>query len=467
MFDSDPLKAKEREALLTAALDILDSDPPPQTVSQPVPVHLTSPSKNAKDIILVNDTPSKAMLKKKQKDDSDPIESANEFDKHKTPPRQASARAESQSPRKPGTAKRMKTRSGILPSADSETPLPVLNLDDLDFLPTSTPLPDTDVPVQSSTAHRASSVDVMPPPPPVSEPKAPARRGRRPLSEEEKAAREKAKADEKARKAEERAQKAAAKQAEKEAKAKQRAESALAKKGASKASTKTPSGTPSTSQHAEPTTPLTSSQKASQPPQSTTQWAIIDGISPKSNDTTSQLVDELNSSSRSSSANAPIQEPGDEQAPVRPGSKPLFLPSDSQSQFPYSQWNVDTTPAQRAQDDNSPTESESEEDSTLRPKPTPRLTSSTAPKYRRLTDIASQEIFSPSAMSPLNYFPSTPAVNDKSKITRSNGDDEEDDDSEDDSEDDSDADTKSHIPKSRRAGRVLRSRKKSGLFSFA
>ena len=448
MFDCDPSKAKRREAFVTAALDFLDSNPLLQDESRPVSGDLILLSKTTEDIIMVNDAPSEHTHKKT---DSDPIESAGEFDKDQTPSRQTSARAASQSPRKPGTVRRMKTRSSKLPSYDPNAPLPVLN-----FLPTETPLPDMNAPVQPSTAHDASSVDVMPPPL-VPETNAPARRGRRLGTDEETAARKTAKADEKARKA-------AAKQAEKEEKAKQRA-AALAKKSANKPSGKTPSDTPSTLQHTEPTKPLTNSEKASQLPQPVTKLASIDGISPKSNNTTSQLVDELHSSPRSGSAKVASQGPADGRAPVCPGSKPLFLPSDSQSHFPYSQFQIDTTPAQPQNDDSSiESDSPSEVNTTLQPKPTPRLTSSAVPKYRRLTDIASQEIFSPSAMSPLNYLPPTPAVGDKSKI---NKDDDDDSSSQDDSDSDSNTDVKSHIPKSRRAGGVLHSRKKGGLFSYA
>ena len=444
MFDCDPSKAKRREAFLTTALDFLDSNPLLQDESRSVPGDPTLLSKNTEDI-MVNDAPSE---RTREKIASDPIESAGEFDKDQTPPRQTSARAASQSPRKPGTAKRMKTRSGKLPSYDTNAPLPVSN-----FLPTSTPLPDMNAAVQPSTAHGASSVDVMPPPL-VPETNTPARRGRRHGTNEETAAREKAKADEKARKA------AAAKQAEKEEKAKQRA-AALAKKSANKPSGKTPSDTPSTLQHTE----STSSEKASQLPQPVTKLANIDGISPKSNDTTSQLVDELHSSPRSGSAKVASQGPADGRAPVYPGSKPLFLPSDSQSHFPYSQFQIDTTPAQPPKDDSSiESDSPSEVNTTLQPKPIHRLTSSAAPKYRRLTDIASQEIFLPSAMTPLNYLSPTPAVGDKSKINKNDDDDSSS--SQDDSASDSNTDVKSHIPKSRRV-RFLHSRKKGGLFSYA
>ena len=447
VFDCDPLKVKGSETLLAAALDFLDGNPPPQDESRPVSGHPKTLSKTTEDIITVNDSHSEP---KHKKDDSDPIESADESDKDQTPPRQTSARATSQSPRKPGTAKRMKTRSGKLPSNDP-----------LDRLPTSTLLPDINAAVQPSTTHGASSVDVVPPPK-VPETNAPAKRGRRPLTSEEKAAREKAKVEETARKA-------AAKQSEGGVKVKQRAAAALAKKSANKVSSKTPNGTTSTLQHAESTGPLTNPEKASQPPQPVTRWASIDGISPKSNNATSQL-DELHSGSKSGSAKAASQGPTDRQAPVRPGSKPLFLPSDSQTHFPYSQFQIDTSPAQQAQEDDNLTESDfpSEANTTLQPKPTPRLTSSVITKYRRLTDIASQEILSPSAMSPLNYFLPTPTVN-KSKVIANNKEDDDDDidNSLDDSASDSDTDVKSHIPKSRRAGRVLRSRKKSGLLSYA
>jgi hypothetical protein len=134
--------------------------------------------------------------------------------------------------------------------------------------------------------------------------------------------------------------------------------------------------------------------------------------------------------------------------------KRLFHLSDSQVSFPYSQWQGGV---QIDQTEDTPTESESE-DETL-----PKPTSSVVPKFRKLTDI-SQAMFSQDILSP-TLFPSTTATIEKPTGLPSESDDEEDDG--DDSDSDSDAQGKSHIPKSRRAGANLQSKKAGGLLCFA
>ena len=388
-------------------------------------------------------------------------------------------RSLSQSPRKPGMVKRMKGRDGKIPSNGT-----AVDIEDAVLPAMSTPsrAVRTDSTVQSpslgsgtrdNTIHQtevesSSSADVMPNPP------APAvkeqrRRGRPPLSEEVKAAREKAKADAKAQRADEKARKDAAKQAEKGKKAQLRTGMHQARKTRSQKSTSQPliEGT---------STPEPGAIRDLDSPHSLDKWATINNpSSSQTPGTPSMMLDQL----RSSSPGHPTAE-GDDIQPERtdkqrivpsrdsdndqtdaksgtPQDNPLFVLSSTQVPFPYSQWQGGSE-----QVEDTPTESESEDEALIKSKTTHRVLSSMAPKFRRLTDIASQAMFSQDILSPTPAL-HTPAISDKVKNQLIESDEEDDED--DDSGSDSDAKT-SHIPKSRRAGASLRSKKSAGLSVF-
>lgn len=347
-------------------------------------------------------------------------------------------------PRSPGLAKRMRPRGRPV------SPSPPTSVD-LQWPPSppqsvkadvksKSPKRDPSEPGTQPKSPERVSPDAMPPPS-----SAPKKRGRPPLPAEEKAARGKARLDEKNRKAEERARKAAAK----------------------KVGVKGSKSTPQSSQNPPASQPITPSPAAAVrgEPQSLDKWAaLVTQSSPEVPDA-SLMVDELRSSSPPPATapqppTSPTPLPENEQLDSADATaKPLFELSSSQVPFPYSQFQGATL-ASQAED--SPTESESEDEV---PKMTPRITSSATPKYRRLTDIASQAMFSSQdIMSPIT-FTSTPIPNGNSKAAVEESDDE-DDEEDDDSGSDSDADGKSHIPKSRRAGAKLKP-KKAGLLSFA
>jgi len=139
---------------------------------------------------------------------------------------------------------------------------------------------------------------------------------------------------------------------------------------------------------------------------------------------------------------------------------PLFILTESQPPFPYSQWNsvehFGESPLQGVPRIPSPTESADEEEVEVSVKSVPRNQKSRAP-YRKLTDITSQQtLFSTPALLRPASFPSL-----RNKLNDLYGRDgqEEESDPESDSGSDADGEAKSHIPKSRRAG--LASQRKS------
>lgn len=429
---TDPITSKkEKDSLLAPVLD----DNIPVFIAKPIELAPGSPIEEVSlEAVPDGILPSQSHAKQQNIDEeSDPIEPADDLvesmhsEEEKEP--QSSTRVESESPRTPGRARRMKTRSGKIPQTD----LPPGN-------------------IQSKDAPKSSSM----PPPPIPDTQQPAKRGRYVrLKGDEKATRKMSKADEKV-------QKTAAKLAEKDAKAKRRVE-ALAKKEATVVDSEAPKGSPEVSSPVGPSTPLLNSQPAKSLPPSLDKWATIGAVSPEIPDSSPMMVDELHSSSYKNPQAPPSAADSDPNS--ADPSKPLFLHSNSQVPFPYSQWQAGSSIVQPS---DSPTESDSDEDTTMRPKRTPRITSSSAPKYRRLTDIASQAMFSQDILSP-TPFPLTPVFSDKSKATPGGDDedDEEDDDEDEDSGSDSEAERKSHIPKSRRAGNSLRRKRKVGLLSYA
>ncbi|KIM92094.1 hypothetical protein PILCRDRAFT_111662 [Piloderma croceum F 1598] len=478
---------KEKKALLAAVLGVVSpfskgKDAMSNVVPQPEsPIEETHLPEDAMDIIEPSQPSAEEM--NKHSDRSDPIEPADDLmdSAPQGEPGDASqSRAVSQSPRKPGMAKRMKTRYGKVPFNQA------VNLE-ADRPPVSTSLPGAKAGMKSaepspllgsavlesarklSNVEISSSEDVIPPPP-VPAVKGPPRRGRPPLSREVKAAREKAKADNKAQKANEKARKTGANQDEQVL---QRVEKHDAKKIASPKGASEPRTEGSST--VQPSTPM-SIPRNLDPPHSLNKWATIpNSSSPRSG----MLVDQLRSSSpgHTLSADDDILSNGNDKqrtllssAPENDHSSsgdavtqhnPLFILSSSQVAFPYSQWQGESY-ANQAED--SPTESESEDEVPIKSKTKlqPHAPSSVVPKFRRLTDIASQAMFSQDILSS-TPFPPTPVVTNKPQ--KQSDDSDEDEDDGDDTGSDSDTPVKSHIPKSRRAGATLRS-KKGGLLSF-
>ena len=366
----------------------------------------------------------------------------------------------SQSPRKPDLTKRTKTQNGKARSSG-----PAVDLDDA-VESTAARTTRSFEGSRSTIVERSDTVEAMPLPviPAI---KGPRGRGRPRLSPEAKAAREKEKAEikarntaEKARKAEEKAQKEQKEQEPRERLAKVDVKKAGLRKATSQSRTRVL-----------PTAGPAVDSRDPDPPHSPDKWATIDNnvSSPGVQETASMMVDQLRTSSPSRSP-SPVNgarskvtdkqslSPSPNKDQSKPNGNPLFMLSNSQVPFPYSQGQGGSFSTQ-AEDTS---ESESDEEILVKSKAIPRITK-TAPKFQRLTDIASQAMFSQDILSPTPY-PSTPAIGGNLKEAPEEP---ESDDDDDDTGSDSDAQERSHIPKSRRAGATLRSKKGGGLLSFA
>ncbi|TFK44845.1 hypothetical protein BDQ12DRAFT_717989 [Crucibulum laeve] len=203
-------------------------------------------------------------------------------------------------------------------------------------------------------------------------------------------------------------------------------------------------------------------------PSSPNTWAVLKEPSSAPDADATVMVDELQSTQSSPTPLPPPQTPqrrttkrglilparsdGEEEEVDTAPQDPLFIPSESQIPFPYSQWgsvpvNDNTNEATSSTDSDDEDEVEvAIAGRTRAPSQKPSLS------YRRLTDIASQGgLFQkPRGMRPAQWSPG-----DKEKVTdlygRAHGE-EESEESDSESESDSEAEQKSHIPKSRRAG---------------
>jgi hypothetical protein len=178
--------------------------------------------------------------------------------------------------------------------------------------------------------------------------------------------------------------------------------------------------------------PLTTRRNAEQ---SLASWDILEGNSLAENES---LVDEIR---HSSDTQIPAVVNG-----ASNGLDPLFLHTESQQSFPYSQYPN----AQRE-----PPDTEDEEDEVQASVVKPRASTKSSSKFRSLTEIASQ----PTLFTPTMHL--TPNNSAKEEVInlygRSNKGDEEEESSDSDTESESDAKTrKSHIPISRRAGMHLK-----------
>lgn len=520
---SEPAKSsgQRKEALLTAALgNALPISQPKYVPREDQSTSDSQPPYPNDDGIIEDVIQSSAKNKSpatRRNGDSDPIEPAE--DPLNDPPRVKQAKRLEVvilSPRSPGMAMRMKNRSGRTTCDNSKLIVPI----------TGTEAPDNGIAPHSQATNTgpksaennpsqdpasSNSVGAMPPSSAPVGKKSTKRVGRPPIPAEVKAAREKAEADEKARKAEEKiriakekaeekARKAAEEKARKEEEKARKAEekaritqekartaaeekarraeekaqkaAALPKKTTRKTSAKPSKASATTSIETAPAQSSTSDSSARDVQRrspSMDKWATIPASSPQIPNS-SLLVDQLRSSSPapplvtndcqsgegSIAKSQTVIDTTTEEAPVSvEQNDPLFFPSASQVPFPYSQWQ------EKIQGNDSLTESEDGDETPAGSKGT-RNTFSVAPKYRRLTDIASQALFSQDIMSPTPPI-STPSTNtSRDKWGEDSGDDDEDDDS----GSDSDKEGKSHIPSSRRAA-TLRSRKGLGLLSYA
>lgn len=384
----------------------------------------------------------------------DPIE----LDEAEVPERPTTPPA---SPMKPGQAKRMKDRNGKLPSEVQPTSQPVPRSTRAssrqpeatgERAETAPPalIPEEDAPPESSqTAAPARRSSRTPPQEPsaetsssslvpVPEPSAVKRRGRPPKSAEEKAMIAAEKEAEKKRKAEEKEQekqkKAAEKKAAAEEKARLKAEKATAakakKSGAAKKAAaddkakdvEEPEVEPVSARFAatQPTPETASSAKAplSALGASAAQWTPLSQAS-SIPDADTSMVDELRSSTPDAALSAqlnshqvneeqpeeegesqehdPVQDSEDEsptiKMPNRPSTQPLFAPSDSQHPDAtlYHSSQPILSSVQQSQ------QSSQSQEKFKRPAPSFKA------QFRRLSDIASQELFSP--RSPLSSVP--------------------------------------------------------------
>jgi hypothetical protein len=173
-------------------------------------------------------------------------------------------------------------------------------------------------------------------------------------------------------------------------------------------------------------------------------WTTLKESSPFPGAESTIMIDELRSSSPSSQVQMGAEISNAK--PILTSSDPLFILTESQPPFPYSQW----IGGEAAND----SEDEQEVQASVQPQSQSRITH--PPRYRRLTDIASQQTIFPLATNPK---PARVAGNKLADMYGRSG--EEDIESDSDSDSDSGLDAqmlKSHIPKSRIAGVSRQSR---------
>ena len=177
--------------------------------------------------------------------------------------------------------------------------------------------------------------------------------------------------------------------------------------------------------------PLTTKRNAEQ---SLASWEVLEG---NSLGETGSLVDEIR---YSSDTQPPAVVNG-----VSDALDPLFLHSESQQSFPYSQY-----PNALRQ----PPDSEDEEDEVQAFVVKPRTSTKSSSKFRSLTEIASQPtLFTPTVHLTPNNGTKEEMINLYGRVNKGDEKEESSSDSDTNSESDSDAQVrKSHIPMSRRAG---------------
>ncbi|KAI0311959.1 hypothetical protein OF83DRAFT_1177085 [Amylostereum chailletii] len=383
---------------------------------------------------------------------------------------------------KPGTVKRLRDRNGK--SRGTEKDLPVLASSQATEQ-VSEDEGDTRKDTQTRRSGRLARQSTAEPDAPAAP--VPKKRGRKPLTEEEKAARAAAAAAEKEEKARIRVEKA---QAAKEKRAAAAAAKKQTKAPMSRARSRA-SKTPAVASDSD--TPEPRRAEAAEPPSSQAQWATLTQSTPAL-PSESSAVDELRSSPDEARGAAKVAlslppssdveatpkaknahahahgEPDRSSQGTQPADDPLFFPGSSQ--FPRTQASQSQSQSQRTPAPNGvgsrrpPSDSEEESPVPTTAKARPQRQSSS--QFRRLKDLASQDtLFSPSGLAPSTPFPPPSSQVKKTVATVHEAEEEEEEEESSDSDsDDSDAPPKSHIPKNRRAGAGTKKKKPAGLLSF-
>ncbi|RDB25241.1 hypothetical protein Hypma_007768 [Hypsizygus marmoreus] len=192
-------------------------------------------------------------------------------------------------------------------------------------------------------------------------------------------------------------------------------------------------------------------------------WETLMPSSPIPDMESTIMVDELRSSSPESRMEVDILKEPEVGTTIcdlpgrTPSKDPLFILTESQPPFPYSQWNS-IPPEGNLDEENDPISNDSDDEIEVEAsiKSQSQSKSKGVLKYRRLTDIASQHaLFSTPTTRPA-FFPSP---SQKLDMYGRSGHEEVESESDSDS-DDSDKQEQSHIPQSRRAGVTRASQRK-------
>jgi hypothetical protein len=414
-------------------------------------LHVRQPIVTSSSMGTIRQTPQNQRL------EEDPIESTDSFLDDPVQPKtnglNSVQRERSPSPTRSAPkvvmVKRMKNRSGMVPSTDADVPVPKTDPKAANGSTTATAVPqtiDTQEPGGQIVAKRTRAAGRIVPAPLASVPDTtpkPKGRGHKKTEEEKtfEAAQKLAAKKEKAKLREEKAQAKKQEKARlKEEKGRLQREKAEEKKTVTKKKTGAkplsvsvePSATSSGKNLPlpAPSTPPRNDSRSLWPPSSQPQWAAL-SQSPSAPDRDSP--DQLLSSPRGKGTADPLSKEKSPGPNHSDQEDPLFVLTESQVPFPYSQF--------RSQ------EEDREEPVTNKKMQRARVNS--ASSYRRLTDIASQQ----------GLFP-VPSLTQSSPVrsvirNKYHEMDDEDDDEDEDEEDDSGSDSgaeKSHIPLSRRAG---------------
>lgn len=358
-------------------------------------------------------------------DDDDPIESAEDFQRNDSPIEPGEPNliinTLTQSSAPAGLVRRMKGRDGRDVSATPVIPVR-LRLRSSQNTPTvsTSDVPEDTIARRTRTATRSLSQAKTPPASTNGAP-APVKRRRGPNKTAAQKAEEAALKEEKARLREE---KALAKASQKPSAKPKVIEEVI----------------PASDEDEEleyPKTPKLPAASLSVPTSLNT-WETLKLSSPSNDAESPSMRDELLSSSFGASKHPSQRSP-------TTVNEPLFLLTESQPPFPFSQWD-NSIPPGSAND----SEDEQEVEASIK---SSRPTQGTASSYRRLTDIASQRLLfsTPPVFQPARFPSSKGKLDDLYGTTREDEDEDEDDSSSDEEANDS------HIPQLRRAGKLGKS----------
>ncbi|KAJ7188094.1 hypothetical protein C8R46DRAFT_1053645 [Mycena filopes] len=389
MFGSDIPVAVDGGSTVDAVVDL-----PPQPTQTPILLTPKSaPRRTSKPR-------SMSVIRLHTPEPADPIQPAEDF-----PPTPAKG-TQPASPSTPRLVQHMKDRHGKTPVRLSQLPMPVFSTQPPESsqdeeVPANTQAVDEAVArTRTRSSNRlsfAASMAAIAHPP---QPEQPPKKTRGPNKTQE-----------------QRAQEAAAKLAAKEEKERLRKEKAQAKAKAPKVTGK--GGTQRAksivdTQDCPRTTPPPQDPKSpledpAEIPKTTSQssrkalsqdgWTVLKATSPEEYREQESMRDELRSSS----------------VDDRPDEPPLFLPAESQIPFPYSQWEDDEVSPGSPKDSE---DEDEEEEVAASIKSSQRPVNQSASSYRRLTDIASQPLFSTTPGSRAANFPPSTFPSAKSKDQR-------------------------------------------------